>query len=69
MILVDTSTWIDHFRRSRPALVAALEDGQVGLHPFVFGELTLGHLPRRLDTLGASHGGRSGRRCGAVRCR
>jgi hypothetical protein len=51
MILVDTSTWVNHFRRADPALAAALTNGQVGLHPFVVGELALGGLPRRADTL------------------
>ncbi len=51
MTLVDTSTWIDHFRTADPALAAALAEGQVGLHPFVVGELALGGLPRRSATL------------------
>jgi predicted nucleic acid-binding protein len=51
VILVDTSTWIDHFRRADAALAAALTAGQVGLHPFVIGELTLGTVPRRVTTL------------------
>ena len=37
MTLVDTSTWIDHFRHRNPALGTALTEGQVGLHPFVIG--------------------------------
>jgi hypothetical protein len=51
VILVDTSTWIDHFRRASPPLVMALTGGQVGLHPFVLGELALGTLPARRRTL------------------
>jgi hypothetical protein len=51
MILVDTSIWITHFRRAVPALAQALEDGQVGVHPFVFGELALGTLPGRDEIL------------------
>ena len=34
MILVDTSVWIDHFRARVPALVDALEAGDVLTHPF-----------------------------------
>lgn len=49
-MLVDTSVWIDHFRRSHPALVAALERGDVECHDFVLGELACGTLPRR-DTV------------------
>ncbi|MGH8474099.1 MAG: type II toxin-antitoxin system VapC family toxin [Gammaproteobacteria bacterium] len=51
MILVDTSIWIDHLRRGNPALVAALEAGQVLMHPFVLGELACGTLTNRAEVL------------------
>ena len=51
MTLVDTSVWVDHFRRGDPALVELLNDGQVLMHPFVRGELALGNLKARADTL------------------
>ena len=51
MILVDTSVWIDHFRRTDPALVDALEAGEVLMHPFILGELACGNLHRREETL------------------
>lgn len=54
-MLVDTSVWIDHFRRSHPALVAALERGDVECHDFVLGELACGTLPRRDDVLTLMH--------------
>lgn len=44
--LVDTSIWIDHFRRTDPVLVELLDRGDVVMHPFVLGELFLGHVPR-----------------------
>ncbi|MDB5987375.1 MAG: PilT protein-like protein [Nevskia sp.] len=44
MILVDTSVWIDHLRKGVSALAAALESGQVLIHPFVVGELACGSL-------------------------
>jgi predicted nucleic acid-binding protein len=47
MILVDTSIWVDHLRRGEPALVDALENGEVAVHPFVVGELACGNLPDR----------------------
>lgn len=47
MILVDTSVWVDHFRKSDPGLVRWLEAGTVMAHPFVIGELALGGLKRR----------------------
>ncbi len=47
MILVDTSIWIDHLRSSEPALVEALEQGQVLAHPMIVGEIALGSLRQR----------------------
>lgn len=47
MILVDSSIWIDHFRRVDPELVSLLAARQVVCHPFVVGELACGYLPRR----------------------
>lgn len=47
MILVDTSVWIDHFRRGDRQLAAVLEAGEVVCHPFVIGELACGSLARR----------------------
>jgi predicted nucleic acid-binding protein len=56
MILVDTSVWIDHFRRSEAHLVVLLESEEVLEHPFVTGEIACGTLRKRrliLDYLGA----------------
>jgi predicted nucleic acid-binding protein len=48
MILVDTSVWIDHFRRLDERLARYLEEQKVVTHPFILGETALGHLkPRR----------------------
>ena len=47
MILVDTSVWIDHFRRNEPGLAALLSEASVLTHPFVLGELTCGNLRNR----------------------
>ena len=47
MILVDSSVWIDHFRRSSAALAALLTLHVVMIDPFVLGELACGHLPKR----------------------
>jgi membrane-bound inhibitor of C-type lysozyme/putative hemolysin len=38
MILVDTSVWVDHLRRSDAALAGALNANIVATHPFVIGE-------------------------------
>lgn len=45
MIIVDTSIWVDHFRRTDAKLVTLLADNAATLHPFVYGELLLGGLP------------------------
>jgi predicted nucleic acid-binding protein len=52
MILVDTSVWIDHFRRSDPQLQTLLNDRGVLMHPAVVGELACGTLVDRRRTLG-----------------
>lgn len=51
-MLVDTSIWIDHFRRRNTQLSELLEASQVWTHPFVIGELACGNLARRADVLG-----------------
>ena len=52
MILVDTSVWIDHLRAGQPRLVELLEHSMVLGHPWVTGELAMGHLNRRNEVLG-----------------
>ena len=52
MILVDTSVWIDHFRKGSAALAEALEREEVMTHPFVIGELACGNLKNRREVLG-----------------
>ena len=54
MIIVDTSVWINHFRRPDVTLERLLGDGRILLRPYVYGELTLGGLPtasRQADRL------------------
>lgn len=51
MTLVDTSVWIDHFRRRNAALAELLESGDVLGHPWIVGELACGRLRRRRDIL------------------
>lgn len=55
MILVDTSIWIDHLRAGNSALTRLLENSRVLAHPFVIGELALGHLHQRQAILDALH--------------
>lgn len=52
MILVDTSVWIDHFRKGDDILVAMLESRLVATHDFVIGELACGNFHARAKTLG-----------------
>jgi predicted nucleic acid-binding protein len=51
MILADTSIWVEHFRRGHAGLRRQLEEGEIVMHPFVYGELACGHLPGRTRTL------------------
>jgi len=55
MVLVDTSVWIDHFRRGEASLAERLSDGLVVMHPFVAGELACGSLRRRAAILADLH--------------
>lgn len=50
-MLVDTSVWVDHFRRGNRALLEMLEGARVWTHPFVIGELACGLLSRRTEIL------------------
>jgi predicted nucleic acid-binding protein len=53
-ILVDTSVWIDHFKRRNSDLVSLLESDRVLIHPFIVGELACGTPPEpRKNTLHA----------------
>lgn len=51
MVLVDTSIWVDHFRRCSASLGTLLEREEVVGHPFVIGELACGNLSRRREIL------------------
>lgn len=50
-MLVDTSIWVDHFRRGNAVLAARLDAGVVWCHPFVVGELACSQLSRRAEVL------------------
>lgn len=52
-VLIDTSVWVDHFRRRNEALVALLLRDEGLCHPMVLGELACGSPPGpRHKTLG-----------------
>lgn len=52
LILVDTSIWVDHIRRSVPELVGLVRDGRCVLHPYVLMEIALGSLQDRDRRIG-----------------
>lgn len=56
MILVDTSVWIDHFRKPDPQLVGLLGDDAVWAHPMVIGELAVGSFAKRKEILAMLQG-------------
>jgi predicted nucleic acid-binding protein len=51
LMLVDTSVWVQHFRRGDPAFSALLNRAEVECHPFIIGELACGSLRRRSEIL------------------
>lgn len=51
MILVDSAVWIDHFRTADPELQHLLAASRVCTHPMIIGELALGSLRHRSETL------------------
>lgn len=52
-VLIDTSVWVDHFRRSNAALVGLLQADCALTHPMVLLELACGTPPQpRQRTLG-----------------
>jgi predicted nucleic acid-binding protein len=53
VILVDSSVWIDHFRKADATLAALLASRVVVCHPFVIGELALGLLAKRETVIAA----------------
>jgi predicted nucleic acid-binding protein len=52
VILVDTSVWVNHLKAGDARLSRLLEAGWVLAHPWVTGELALGHLSQRTEILG-----------------
>ncbi len=55
MILADTSVWVDHLRTNIAAMQRLLDDENLSIHPFVIGEVALGHLNPRGDILHFLH--------------
>jgi len=55
VVLVDTSIWIDHFRKANGTLASLLEAEAVVIHPFVLGELACGNLSNRKEIIALLH--------------
>lgn len=51
MILADASVWIDHFHGKTRSLSPLLPVKQILIHPFILGELALGHVKNRAQVL------------------
>lgn len=51
MILADTSVWAEFFRGRLASFAPLLDSGEVFGHVVVIGELALGNLPKRSETL------------------
>lgn len=53
MILADTSVWVDHLRAGGEELQSELDAQNVLIHPFVVGEVAMGHLSPRQQIMEA----------------
>jgi predicted nucleic acid-binding protein len=51
VILADSTVWIDHVREANAVLCGLLLAERVLVHPFVVGEVALGHIRNRVDVL------------------
>jgi hypothetical protein len=51
MVLVDTSVWVAHLRKTHAPLADLLNDGEAACHPFIVGELACGNLKNRTEIL------------------
>ena len=49
MVLVDTSVWINHFRKNDHQLEKLLFNGSVVCHPHIIGELACGNIKNRQE--------------------
>ena len=56
MILVDSSVWIDHLRRSEAGLIHLLLADEVCVHPLIVEEIALGSIAHRDDVLAMLEG-------------
>ncbi len=55
MILIDSSVWMDHFRRPNRRLMSMLDAEEGCTHPFVIGEVACGNLKNRKEIIALLH--------------
>jgi hypothetical protein len=53
VILVDSSIWIEHLRHESATMSSLLTSHRLLIHPFVIGEIAVGHLRNRRQILQA----------------
>lgn len=51
IVLADTSVWIEHWRRANGRVAHLLDSNSLVVHPFVMGEIALGHISKRAEVL------------------
>ncbi len=51
VILADTNIWCRYFREGQQTLSSLIEHDFLAIHPLVIGELAVGNLPSRQQTL------------------
>jgi len=50
-ILIDSSVWINHFKKTNDKLTELLKKGIIRTHPLIIGEIALGTIKNRTFTL------------------
>jgi len=55
VILIDSSVWMDHFRKPNRHLMALLDAEEGCTHPFVIGEVACGNLKNRKEIITLLH--------------
>ena len=55
MVLVDTSIWIDHYKKGNVSLEKLLLDIKIICHAFIIGELACGNLKNRKEIISLLH--------------
>lgn len=51
MVIADTNIWCDFFRHGDRTLASLIENDFLAIHPLIIGELSVGMLPNRKQTI------------------